>query len=284
MRKNSRLRGWVWLVWLLVPVLLLVGCRRGGGSRPHGGSGDSVTSGRTGGGGPGIGDLPVPDFGSSSGGYDSTSGGSGSSSGGISSGGSSSGSGSSGGSSSGGSAGTGGAPTPEPTDPTEEELRAMSKGTCLPIHRDGKQWNFTVLPDPVSCRSDRAGLFQVTNILTSSTSCPNGVGQDSWSYHSSRTGNTTTLCFNRVWVKNYCVLAEGSRSGVSSIGSTTAVDCYATRVPVPYNQILAVAGVYSVPASGADTSNCRTGRNDNRTYWSLFADNGATLVCFSVPN
>lgn len=284
--RNSRLRGWVWVVWLLVPVLL-VGCRRGGGARHHGSSDNSVSSGRSGGSdGPGIGDIPVPDFDSSDGGYGdygSDSGGSGS--GGSGSGGSgSSGSSSSGSSSSGsgGSTETDPVPEPDPTDPTEEAFQAVSQGSCLPIYRDGRDWNVSEPPAAVSCGSDRGGLFQVTRTLTDSTSCPSGSGRDMWTYYSSVTGTTTTLCLNRVWVKNYCVLAEQSGNDITSIGSTTAVDCDATRVPVPYDQVLVVAGVYQVPASGADTSNCPTGPGDNRRYWSIYTDDGETLVCFTA--
>ncbi|UGQ13274.1 hypothetical protein LO772_06555 [Yinghuangia sp. ASG 101] len=270
--RGRRLRGWAWLVWLLVPVLL-VGCnRRGGGSHHNGSSDHSVSSGRSGGAdGPDIGDLPLPEFGSSDGGSGGSSGGTAGS-----------------GSTSGGSAYTPDAPTPtptpEPTDPTEEAFLAVDTGSCLPVYRDGSDWNVPVPPNAVSCTSDRGGLFQVTSRSTERSSCPTGTGRDSWSHYSSITGNTTTLCLNRVWVKNYCVLAEGSANGVSSIGSTTAVDCYAARVPVPYNQILVIAGAYSVPASGADTSNCPTGPRDNHRYWSLYADDGKTLVCFTTPN
>lgn len=270
--RGRRLRGWVWLVvWLVVPALL-VGCnRRGGGTRHNGSSDHAASSGRSGGAdGPDIGDLPMPDFDASDGGYDGT-------------GGSSGGSTDGGGSASGGSAETVDETEsePEPTDSTEEAFQAVGEGSCLPVYRDGADWNVSVPPSPVSCGSDRAGLFQVTRTLTDSTACPTGVGRDSWSHHSTVTGTTTTLCLNRVWVKNYCVLAEGSANDVSSIGSTTAVDCDATRVPVPYNQVLVIAGVYQVPASGADTSNCPTGPGDNRRYWSLYADSGETLVCFT---
>ncbi|SDD12953.1 hypothetical protein [Actinokineospora iranica] len=62
-----------------------------------------------------------------------------------------------------------------------------------------------------------------------------------------------------------------------------AVPCQAeraTQVPVPYNQVLLVAAAYRAPA-GADAAHCRTSAHDNRRYWSLLADDGNTLVCFT---
>lgn len=256
--RGKHSRRWVWLVWLLVPVLL-AGCSRRGGSDRDGVSFDrsAPTRPSDGADGPGIGDLPVP--GNELGGGGANGGDRGSSSGG------------------GGRAEP--EPQPEPTDPREEAFRAVVRGTCLPVYRNGNNWNVPVPPDAVSCRSNRAGLFQVTRTATGSATCPTGVGRDKWSYYSTITGNTTTLCLNRVWVKNFCVLAQQSGDNITSIGSSTAADCYATRVPVPYNQLLVVAAVYRAPA-GANASHCRRSAQDPLRYWTLLADGGNTLVCF----
>ncbi|MFC9270260.1 hypothetical protein ACFTXJ_21085 [Streptomyces zhihengii] len=269
---RSRRRGvWVCLVWLLVPVLL-VGCGRRGGHDPSSdpgarGSADRGSSARPSDGpgdagdGPGPGDVPLP---------------------GIEIGGSGGG-GSDGGGSDGGETGGGGdgaeQPPPEPGDATEAAFRAVVQGTCLPVHRDGAEWNVPVPPSAVSCRSERAGLFQVTRTAHGAVSCPSGTGRDTWSHRSAVSGETTTLCLNRVWVRNYCVLAEQSGDTVTSIGASTAAGCDDTRVPVPYNQVMVVDAVYRAPA-GATADHCRTGSGDNRRYWSLIADDGATLVCF----
>lgn len=255
------------LVWLMV-VVVLVGCaRRGGGGRPAGGSSR-----------PGV-EVPVPGvelLGGTTGGTagDSAGGGIGSRGDGDAGGGTTGYEGTSGGGSEERET------EPERTDATQEAFRDVDRGSCLPVYRDGNGWNVEVPPSAVSCRSRRAGLFQVTRTATSSVSCPTGVGRDTWSYYSPVTGDATTLCLNRVWVANYCVLATQSGGAISSIGSSTAVDCQATRVPKPYNQLLVVSGVYRAP-SDADASYCRTGAHDSRRYWSLLADGGDTLVCFS---
>ncbi|WP_306673375.1 hypothetical protein, partial [Streptomyces sp. UH6] len=259
---GKRTARWSWVVWLLLPTLFLVGCGRRGGGNDRGGG------------------LEIPGIG-----IEITSGGS--SSGGGGSGGDTSGGGSGGGDASGGTVGGSGgdpgdatrAPAAERTDPAQEAFRAVDTGSCLPVHRNGEEWSADVPPSSVSCHTERADLFYVTAVHPTSTSCPTGVGRTAWSHRSSVTGETTTLCLNRVWVKNYCVLAQQEGDAITSIGDTSAVDCDATQVPVPYNQVLVVDAAYKAPA-GADADNCVTGANDRRRYWSLIADGGDTLVCF----
>lgn len=139
-------------------------------------------------------------------------------------------------------------------------------------------------PEPEHEPTDRdtAGLFQVTYTSSDSAACPTGAGADKWSYYSTVTGNTTTLCLNRIRVRNYCVLAQQSGDVMSSIAASTAVDCRATRVPAPYNQDLIIAGVYQAPP-GANVAHRRTSARDYPRYWSLLADGGNTLVCFTYP-
>ncbi|MFE3383250.1 hypothetical protein [Streptomyces anulatus] len=264
----------VWLVWLLVPVLLAVaGCgasgRRGGGpdadsDRPPASSGarDGDESGDSGG-GAGV------EFG-----VDVSIGG---------------GSGSDGGSGSGGDGGSGGgggaAKLPPPAnDPTTEAFRRVQVGSCLPIHQTGSggDWNVGVPPAAVSCDTQRAGLFRVTRTGGESVNCEAGAGSTSWISPRSGATEAVKLCLERVWVKQYCILAEDN-GGSMSLGSTTAVDCGATSVPRPYNRVLAISGVYRAPAD-ANSAHCREGATDPRTYWSLVVTGRTILVCFTYPN
>ncbi|NEB99456.1 hypothetical protein G3I37_10175 [Streptomyces anulatus] len=264
----------VWLVWLLVPVLLAVaGCgasgRRGGGpdadsDRPPASSGarDGDESGDSGG-GAGV------EFG-----VDVSIGG---------------GSGSDGGSGSGGDGGSGGgggaAKQPPPAnDPTTEAFRRVQVGSCLPIHQTGYggDWNVGVPPAAVSCDTQRAGLFRVTRTGGESVNCEAGAGSTSWISPRSGATEAVKLCLERVWVKQYCILAEDNGGGMS-LGSTTAVDCGATSVPRPYNRVLAISGVYRAPAD-ANSAHCREGATDPRTYWSLVVTGRTILVCFTYPN
>ncbi|MFJ2224584.1 hypothetical protein ACIOFY_31655 [Streptomyces anulatus] len=270
----------MWLVGLLVPVLLAVaGCgasgRRGGGpdadsDRPPASSGarDGDESGDSGdsGGGAGV------EFGVDV----SIGGGSGSDGG--------SGSGGDGGSGDGGS-GDGAAKQPPPaSDPTTEAFRRVRVGSCLPIHQTGSggEWNVGVPPAAVSCGTRRAGLFRVTRTGGDSVNCEAGAGSASWTSPRSGASEAVKLCLERVWVKQYCILAEDN-GGSMSLGSTTAVDCGATSFPLPYDRVLAISGVYRAPAD-ANSAHCREGATDPRTYWSLVVTGRTILVCFTYPN
>ncbi|WP_228182585.1 hypothetical protein [Streptomyces anulatus] len=92
----------------------------------------------------------------------------------------------------------------------------------------------------------------------------------------------TKLCLERVWVERYCILGNNTSDGMS-LGSTTAVDCRAKRVPRPYDHVLVVSGVYRAP-SDAGPKYCRESSSDRSTYWSLVVANGTVLVCFTYPN
>ncbi len=146
-----------------------------------------------------------------------------------------------------------------PPDPTEEAFRSVAVGDCLPVYMTGygSEWSHSMPPDPVSCSSSYAGLFQVTGVGSSSAECGTGTGHTWWSYQG-RSG-TTTLCLERVWVPRFCILAQGDGAGgVASLGTFTAVDCGADRIPVEYDYILLVAGVYQAPAN-ASADHCREG-------------------------
>ncbi|MFF8471350.1 hypothetical protein [Streptomyces griseus] len=275
MKSVRLLSARVWLVWLLVPVILAVaGCgasgRRGGGpdadsDRPpaSSGAGSGDEAGDSGG-GAGV------EFG-----VDVSIGG---------------GSGSDGGSGSGGDGGSGGsggsavAEQPPASDPTTEAFRRVQVGSCLPIHQTGSggDWNVGVPPAAVSCDTQRAGLFRVVRTGGDSVNCEAGAGSASWVSPRSGATEAVKLCLERVWVKQYCILAEDN-GGSMSLGSTTAVDCGATSVPRPYNQVLAISGVYRAPAD-ANSSHCREGATDPRTYWSLVVTGRTILVCFTYPN
>ncbi|MFJ4704803.1 hypothetical protein ACIP6I_08090 [Streptomyces anulatus] len=279
--KSARLRSArVWLVWLLVPVILAVaGCgapgRRGGdpdrGPEPGSGRPSSSSDARGGddeddsGGGPGL-DLGVEvTTGGGSGGGGSGEGG------GFDSGGD------------GGGGGSGGVDQPPESDPTADAFQRVRVGSCLPVHRTGRgsAWNVDVPPEAVSCGSRRAGLFRVTRTGGSGVSCETGKGRTSWRYYSRATG-ATKLCLERVWVERYCILGNNTSDGMS-LGTTTAVDCRAKRVPQPYDHVLVVSGVYRAP-SDAGSKYCREGPSDRRTYWSLVVTGGTILVCFTYPN
>ncbi|MEU4179240.1 hypothetical protein [Streptomyces sp. NPDC026589] len=181
-----------------------------------------------------------------------------------------------------GSGGDSAVEQPPVSDPTTEAFRRVRVGSCLPIHRTGpgSAWNVDVPPEAVSCGSTRAGLFRVTRTGGSDVSCEMGKGRTSWSYHS-RTG-AAKLCLERVWVERYCILGNNTSDGMS-LGTTTAVDCRAKRVPKPYDHVLVVSGVYRAP-SDAGSKYCREGSSDRRTYWSLVVANRTILVCFTYPN
>ncbi|MEU4031215.1 hypothetical protein [Streptomyces anulatus] len=267
----------MWLVGLLVPVLLAVaGCgasgRRGGGpdadsDRPPASSGarDGDESGDSGG-GAGV------EFGVDV----SIGGGSGSDGG--------SGSGGDGGSGDGGSGGGAAKQPPPASDPTTEAFRRVQVGSCLPIHQTGSggDWNVGVPPAAVSCGTRRAGLFRVTRTGGDSVNCEAGAGSASWTSPRSGASEAVKLCLERVWVKQYCILAEDN-GGSMSLGSTTAVDCGATSFPLPYDRVLAISGVYRAPAD-ANSAHCREGATDPRTYWSLVVTGRTILVCFTYPN
>ncbi|EHR63105.1 hypothetical protein [Saccharomonospora cyanea] len=173
-------------------------------------------------------------------------------------------------------------PTTSTPDPTEEAFQAVSVGSCLPVHMTGhgSEWSHSMPPDPVSCSSSYGGLVQVTGVVGSSAECGTGTGHTSWSYYGD--SGETTLCLERVWVPRYCILAEGDgNGGVSSLGTFTAVDCDADRIPQEYDYVLVVSAVYQAPAN-ANADHCRQSAYDSRQYWSLLVNEDATLVCFTT--
>ncbi|KAF3468526.1 hypothetical protein [Streptomyces sp. Tu 3180] len=171
--------------------------------------------------------------------------------------------------------------TPSP-DPTEEAFEAISAGDCLAVYDTGRggtagiDWSVDVPPDPVSCAGEQAQV-QVT---ATDTDCPTGYGKSYWSYHSSTTGDTTKLCLSRIYHTNYCLLGQQSGDSIS-LGLMTAVACRREPVPVPYNQIMHITGVYRAPA-GADANNCRRVTGDQTRYWAALVDDGATLLCTTI--
>lgn len=76
--------------------------------------------------------------------------------------------------------------------------------------------------------------------------------------------------------------AEGDgNGGVSYLGTFTAVDCDADRIPQEYDYVLVVSAVYQAPAN-AGAEHCRQSAYDARQYWSLLVDEDATLVRFTT--
>lgn len=169
------------------------------------------------------------------------------------------------------------------TDPTEEAFDAVRIGDCLPVYDTGSGgtrivWSAATPPSAVSCTSQFAGLVQVT--ARTSGSCPNGMGEASWSYTSPDSGDTTRLCVTRIYLPHYCMLGEQSGDSVS-IGPMTVVDCSTGQVPTPYNQVMYIAGVHAA-SSGADASDCAQGGSDRTRYWAWVVDGGRTLLCTTV--
>jgi hypothetical protein len=171
-------------------------------------------------------------------------------------------------------------PTP---DPTEESFKAVSVGDCLKVYDTGLggtsiDWSADVPPAPVPCNSQAAGLVQVTS--TTDTTCPSGAGQASWTYASSVSGDTTRLCVTRIYQKYYCVL--GKRVGEKTqLGSMTAVDCKAPRIPSAYNRIIHITGVYQAPTD-AGPRNCAQGAYDRTQYLAWLVNDNKTLLCATV--
>lgn len=183
-----------------------------------------------------------------------------------------------------GSSGESDEPEPEtssPTpDPTEESFKAVSVGDCLEVHDTGRRvgsidWSVDVPPAPVPCNIQGAGLVQVTS--TTNTTCPNGAGKSSWIYTSAVSRETTTLCVTRIYFKYYCVL--GNQVGdETKLGSMTAVDCKAQQIPVAYNRIIHILGVYEAPQS-AGPRNCVQGAYDQTQYLAWLVNDNKTLLC-----
>lgn len=173
--------------------------------------------------------------------------------------------------------------TPSPTpDPTEKAFRAVSSGDCLLVYDTGRgggttvDWSAKVPPNPVSCASEKA-YVQVTSV---SGDCPITIGKSSWTYRSPVSGRTTKLCLTRIYHPSYCLLGKQSGDRIS-LGSMTAVDCARKPVPVPYNQIMHITGVYQAPP-GANASNCRRAQGDQTRYWAWLVDDGDTLLCTTI--
>ncbi|MBP8538608.1 hypothetical protein [Streptomyces sp. MK37H] len=189
---------------------------------------------------------------------------------------------------SGGSGGGGGSgetrapvtPTVAP-DPTEEAYRAVSPGDCLAVYDTGYGDYNTQLPAPVDCGAGNAYMW-VSAVRSGGGACRQGPGQNYMSYTSR--GRTTALCLTRQFKVGYCLLAKQTGSGQQArmnAGLMTVVDCDAKRVPVRYNRILHITGVYKAPAS-ASAANCARVQGDRTYYWSWLVNDGRTLLCTMV--
>ncbi|MEV7868505.1 hypothetical protein AB0P17_20950 [Streptomyces sp. NPDC088124] len=176
-------------------------------------------------------------------------------------------------------------PAPEPStptpDPTEQAFKAISAGDCLAVYDTGRggtriDWSVDVPPSPVSCADDQA----LVRVSATDTVCPTSYGKSYWSYRSATTGNTTKLCLTRVYHVNYCMLGQQSGDTIT-LGMMTATACRREPVPVPFNQIMSITGVYRAPA-GANANNCLRVAGDRTRYWAWLVDDGATLLCTTI--
>ncbi|MQY16159.1 hypothetical protein SRB5_63520 [Streptomyces sp. RB5] len=190
-----------------------------------------------------------------------------------------------GGSSSSSGGGTDDEPTTEPTvatDPVEDAFKAVSVGSCLPVWDTGKggrseyRWSHQQPPAAVSCSSEDA-LVQVSG----TSGCSNDDNYGVWTYQSAVTGQTTQLCLTRIYHVGGCFLAIQENNRIVDMGALTAVDCTAKKVPVPYNQVMHITGVYNT-SKGTDPSLCRRVAGDQTQYWSWTMDSGKTLLCTMV--
>lgn len=170
-------------------------------------------------------------------------------------------------------------PTP---DPTEESFKGVSVGECLAVYDTGRggngiDWSADVPPDPVSCAASTA-LVQVTS--TNATNCPISAGKSAWTYTSAVSGETTNLCVSRIYRKHYCVLGK-QVGGDIQLGSMTAVDCKAQRIPAAYDRIIHIRGVYQAPPGG-NARNCVEGAADQTQYLAWLVDDSKTLLCGTI--
>ncbi|WP_197287822.1 serine/threonine-protein kinase [Streptomyces apocyni] len=170
--------------------------------------------------------------------------------------------------------------TPPRPDPTEIAFRNVRAGSCLPVYDTGRggtaiRWSASVPPRAVPCGSTNA-YVRVTR--TRATSCPNGIGEGSWSYRTS--GQVRKLCLTRIYRVGFCLLGKQSGDRIR-LGALTGVNCRSQRVPVGYDRIMHITGVYRAPA-GASVSNCRRVSGDQTRYRAWLVNNKRTLLCTKV--
>ncbi|GAA1355772.1 LppU/SCO3897 family protein [Streptomyces beijiangensis] len=176
------------------------------------------------------------------------------------------------------------ASTPAP-DPTSDAFKAVKAGKCLPVWDTGYgsgtvEWSSDTPPAPTSdCDTGKALVF-VTEVTSSSSSCPTGTDKSSWSYQSASSGESTTLCLTRIYHKNYCVLGKQTGDKIS-LGPMTAVNCTDKKVPIAYNQIMHITGVYK--HSGAITAGiCSRSGGDQTRYWVWKIRDGTAVLCTMI--
>ncbi|MGW0731231.1 hypothetical protein [Streptomyces sp. NPDC002851] len=180
--------------------------------------------------------------------------------------------------------GVGGVEPTETPDPTASAFNDLSSGDCLPVWDTGHggttpKWSHETPPDTVSCNSKDA-LLQVTAVQTDGGSCPRDTGQATWRYSSPAQG-TTDVCVTRIYHTGGCLLAQQKGNKITGLGPMTAVDCDAKKIPVAYQQILHITGVYR--AGGSTTADsCRRAQGDQTQYWAWKVNNNKTLLCTMV--
>ncbi|MFJ7205412.1 serine/threonine-protein kinase [Streptomyces sp. NPDC098789] len=169
-------------------------------------------------------------------------------------------------------------PTPTPTPPPsptpdarEAAFRAVRAGTCLPWYDTGypNKWNVNTPPEPVGCDTTRAQV-QVGSVV--SGDCPSGDGRTNWRYQD------INVCLTRLFHVNYCVLAAKGTNNHLNLGTFTAVDCGATRIPTAYDYVMIVTGVYRAPAAPSP-ANCRRSQTDSTQYWMWTQLDDSVMLC-----
>jgi hypothetical protein len=157
-----------------------------------------------------------------------------------------------GGSSGGGGSGPtrGSVPTPTPPDPTEAHFRSIVAGTCLDASYDGSEFA-PELPETVSCRADDATLY-VESVGTSHSGCPTSYDRGSWGETGGR-----VLCVRRLFHVGDCFPASYTGSWKEDnlkVNANVFITwpCGADKVPLEYNSIMRVTGVYQAPSGRPD--------------------------------
>ncbi|MEV0023587.1 serine/threonine-protein kinase [Streptomyces atroolivaceus] len=171
-------------------------------------------------------------------------------------------------------------PTLGPTPDAEDQaFSEVVSGDCLTAHDDGYgDWS-TDTPQVVGCDADDAYLrVTSTDDGISSSDCPSGSGESSWTHSGSRTEFSTTLCVERQFRVGQCFVSK--REGDRMVGARlmTVWSCGKDTVPEGYDVILQITGRWRAESS-YPPGYCSQHRDDPTSYWRFEVDDGRTVLC-----